>query len=54
MIIDSIMVSLFQVLKSIYNGMYNSIFFVDNNKILRVAKENNIKIFKNLLTLIID
>ena len=38
MIITNKLISLFQGLKSIYNGIYNSIFFtyVDNNKILNI------------------
>ena len=38
MIIKNKLISLFQGLKSIYNGIYNSIFFtyVDNNKILNI------------------
>ena len=38
MIITNKLISSFQGLKSIYNGIYNSIFFtyIDNNKILNI------------------
>ena len=61
MIITNKLISLFQGLKSIYNGIYNSIFFtyVDNNKILNIntllmcllrGKKQNIKYIEKSLT----
>ena len=61
MIITSKLISLFQGLKSIYNGIYNSIFFtyVDNNKILNIntllmcllrGKKQKIKYIEKSLT----
>ena len=61
MIITNKLISLFQVLKSIYNGIYNSIFFtyVDNNKILNIntllmcllrGKKQKIKYIEKSLT----
>ena len=55
------LISLFQGLKSIYNGIYNSIFFtyVDNNKILNIntllmcllrGKKQKIKYIEKSLT----
>ena len=52
---------LFKVLKSIYNGIYNSMFFtcVDNKKILNIntlliclLRKKTLNIFKSLRTLI--
>ena len=61
MIITNKLISLFQGLKSIYNGIYNSIFFtyVDNNKILNIntllmcllrGKKQKIKYIEKSLT----
>ena len=61
MIITNKLISLFQGLKSIYNGIYKSIFFtyVDSNKILNIntllmcllrGKKQNIKYIEKSLT----